>query len=253
MVVFVWYGFFLLLMVMQSSVEGVIFFCFLVGIGFGIELVIIDIYFSEWVLIYLCNKVFVFVFFIQFFLVLVVVLMFWMLVLIILFGFSGWCWVIIFGVLFLLVIWFICKKLLELVCWLESKGWYDDVYMVMCEMEVCCGLMLLLKYVYVVQSVVKCGIFCEIWVLEYWQCILMLMVMNFFQVIGFFGFGNWLLVLFFGQGVSIIYSLLYVFFIIFVYLLGCLFCICFVYCFENKWQIVFFVLMIVIFGILFVL
>ncbi|MDT1838157.1 MFS transporter, partial [Acinetobacter baumannii] len=80
---------------------------------------------------------------------------------------------------------------------------------------------------------------------------LMLMVMNFFQAIGFFGFGNWLPALRSGQGASITHSLLYAFFITLAYPLGCLFCTRFVHRFENKWQIVLSALMTVIFGTLF--
>lgn len=43
-----WYGIFSLIMALQNSAEGVIFFRFLVGIGLGIELVTIDTYLSEW-------------------------------------------------------------------------------------------------------------------------------------------------------------------------------------------------------------
>ncbi len=56
----------------------------------------------------------------------------------------------------------------------------------------------------------------------------MLMVMELFQAIGFFGFDNWLPALLSGQGASITASLpLYAFFIT-PYPLGCLFCTRFV-------------------------
>ncbi len=46
----------------------------------------------------------------------------WMLVPTTLFGLSGWRWVIIFGALFSLAIWFIRKKLPGVSPLLESKG-----------------------------------------------------------------------------------------------------------------------------------
>jgi hypothetical protein len=67
----------------------------------------------------------------------------------------------------------------------------------------------------------KSGTFKEIWAPEYRRRTLMLMVMNFFQAIGFFGFGNWLPALLSGQGASITHSLLYAFFITLAYPLGC--------------------------------
>lgn len=98
-----------------------------------------------------------------------------------LFGLSGWRWVIIFGALFSLAIWFIRKKLPESARWLESKGRHDDAHTVMCEMEARCGLTPSPKHAHAAQSVVKRGTFREIWAPEYRQRTLMLMVMNFFQ------------------------------------------------------------------------
>ncbi len=123
MVALAWYGLFSLLMATRRVArEGVIFFRFLVGIGLGIELVTIDTYLSEWVPTHLRNKAFAFAFFIQFLSVPAVALMSWMLVPTTLFGLpSGWRWVIIFGALFSLAIWFIRKKLPESARWLESK------------------------------------------------------------------------------------------------------------------------------------
>ncbi|MCS5780941.1 MFS transporter [Klebsiella pneumoniae subsp. pneumoniae] len=240
-------------MATQSSAEGVIFFRFLVGIGLGIELVTIDTYLSEWVPTHLRNK---------------------SLCLCLLHPVPlgsgggadvldagadhpvrprGWRWVIIFGALFSLAIWFIRKKLPESARWLESKGRHDDAHTVMCEMEARCGLTPSPKHAHAAQSVVKRGTFREIWAPQYRQRTLMLMVMNFFQAIGFFGFGNWLPALLSGQGASITHSLLYAFFITLAYPLGCLFCTRFVHRFENKWQIVLSALMTVIFGTLFAL
>ncbi len=192
-------------------------------------------------------------FIIQFLSVPAVALMSWMLVPTTLFGLSGWRWVIIFGALFSLAIWFIRKKLPESARWLESKGRHDDAHTVMCEMEARCGLTPSPKHAHAAQSVVKRGTFREIWAPQYRQRTLMLMVMNFFQAIGFFGFGNWLPALLSGQGASITHSLLYAFFITLAYPLGCLFCTRFVHRFENKWQIVLSALMTVIFGTLFAL
>ena len=215
MVALAWYGLFSLLMATQSSAEGVIFFRFLVGIGLGIELVTIDTYLSEWMPTHLRNKAFAFAFFIQFLSVPAVALMSWMLVPTTLFGLSGWRWVIIFGALFSLAIWFIRKKLPESARWLESKGRHDDAHAVMSEMEARCGVTPSPKHAHAAQSVVKRGTFREIWAPQYRQRTLMLITL--------------------------------------AYPLGCLFCTRFVHRFENKWQIVLSALMTVIFGTLFAL
>ncbi|VDR27399.1 4-hydroxybenzoate transporter PcaK [Raoultella terrigena] len=182
-----WYGIFSLLMAFQSSAEGVIFFRFLVGIGLGIELVTIDTYLSEWVPTHLRNKAFAFAFFIQFLSVPAVALMSWMLVPITLFGLSGWRWVIIFGALCSLVIWVIRKKLPESARWLEVKGRNDDAHAVMCEMEQRCGIAPSPQHrTEAGTAKTQTGTFKEIWAPEYRKRTIMLMVMNFFQAIGFF-------------------------------------------------------------------
>ena len=81
----------------------------------------------------------------------------------------------------------------------------------------------------------------------------MLVVMNFFQAIGFFGFGNWLPALLSGKGASVTHSLLYAFFITLAYPLGSLLCSFYADKMENKWQIVLSCLVTVIFGSLFAL
>ena len=249
-----WYGAFSLLMAFQNSAEGVILCRFLVGIGLGIELVTIDTYLSEWVPTHLRNKAFAFAFFIQFLSVPAVALMSWMLVPTTLFGLTGWRWVIIFGALCSLIIWVIRKKLPESARWLEVKGRHADAHAVMCQMERRCGVTPSPQHIPDTREAQrKSGTFKEIWAPEYRRRTLMLMVMNFFQAIGFFGFGNWLPALLSGQGASITHSLLYAFFITLAYPLGCLFCTRFVHRFENKWQIVLSALMTVVFGTLFAL
>lgn len=126
-------------------------------------------------------------------------------------GLSGWRWVIILGALCSLVIWVIRKKLPESARWLESKGRHDDAHRVMGEMEQRCGLSPSRRHASQAVAVPQRSNFKEIWAPQYRQRTLMLMVMNFFRAIGFFGFGNWLPALLSGQGASITHSLLYAF------------------------------------------
>ena len=124
----------------------------------------------------------------------------------------------------------------------------------MCEMEQRCGVSPSPRHqVQTQEHPRRLGSFKAIWAPQYRKRTIMLMVMNFFQAIGFFGFGNWLPALLSGQGASITHSLLYAFFITLAYPIGCLFCTRFVHRFENKWQIVLSALMTVVFGTLFAL
>jgi putative MFS transporter len=66
----------------------------------------------------------------------------------------------------------------------------------------------------------------------------MLSVFNFFQTIGFYGFGNWAPKLVAGQGASVSKSLLYSFVIALAYPAGPFLFTLFADRFERKWQIV---------------
>jgi MFS transporter, putative metabolite:H+ symporter len=79
----------------------------------------------------------------------------------------------------------------------------------------------------------------------------MLVLLNFFQAIGFFGFNNWVPALLASQGASFIKSLQYSFIIATVYPLSPLLFILIADRIERKWQIVGAALGIAVFGLLF--
>lgn len=248
-----WYGFFSLLMAFQHSAEGVILCRFLVGIGLGLELVTIDTYLTEWVPTHLRSRAFAFAFFIQFLSVPAVALMSWWLVPQTFLGLSGWRFVVIAGAVCSIVIWLVRKNLPESARWLAQQGRHEEAHNVVSEMEKRCGVSQSPAYQKSVfnSAQPKKSTFKEIWAPEYRSRTLMLMVMNFFQAIGFFGFGNWLPALLSGQGTTLTHSLLYAFFITLAYPLGSLICSRYADKIENKWQIVLSSLMTVIFGTLF--
>ncbi|WFL67864.1 MFS transporter [Pantoea sp. X85] len=254
-----WYGAFSLLMAFQQSAEMIILFRFLVGIGLGVELVTIDTYLSEWVPAHLRSRAFAFSFFIQFLSVPTVALMSWWLVPQTILNLEGWRWVVIAGAVCSLVIWLIRKNLPESARWLAQQGRHQEAHQVLSAMEKRCGIASPLPPVaeegrdggQFAPEQPKQGRFSEIWAPAYRQRTLMLVVMNFFQAIGFFGFGNWLPALLSGKGATVTHSLLYAFFITLAYPLGSLICSRYADKLENKWQIVFSSLMTVVFGTLF--
>ena len=79
----------------------------------------------------------------------------------------------------------------------------------------------------------------------------MLVVFQFFQTVGFYGFGNWLPTLLAAGGASVIHSLQYSFAIALAYPAGPLLCLLFADRFEPKWQIVTAALGVAGFGLLF--
>ncbi len=248
-----WYGCFSLLMAFQNHAEGIIFCRFLVGIGLGLELVTIDTYLTEWVPTHLRSRAFAFAFFIQFLSVPAVALMSWWLVPQTFFGLTGWRYVVIAGAFCSLVIWLVRKNLPESARWLAQQGRSEEAHHVVSAMEKRCGVTVSPAYnpEDVVVELPRKGTFKEIWSAKYRSRTLMLMTMNFFQAIGFFGFGNWLPALLSGKGTSVTHSLLYAFFITLAYPLGSLICSRYADKIENKWQIVLSSLMTVIFGTLF--
>ncbi len=250
-----WYGCFSLLMAFQQQAEWIIFFRFLVGVGLGIELVTIDTYLTEWVPSQLRSRAFAFSFFVQFLSVPTVALMSWWLVPQTIFGLSGWRYVVIAGAICSLLIWFIRKNLPESARWLAQQGRHQEAHQVLSQMETRCGIPAGNDFLpdEVDTQLQQKGTFREIWLPQYRKRTLMLIVMNIFQAIGFFGFGNWLPALLSGKGTTITHSLLYAFFITLAYPLGSLICSRYADKIENKWQIVLSSLMTVVFGILFAL
>ncbi|WNN43984.1 MULTISPECIES: MFS transporter [Winslowiella] len=248
-----WYGAFSLLMAFQNQAEWIIFCRFLVGVGLGIELVTIDTYLTEWVPTHLRSKAFAFAFFIQFLSVPTVALMSWWLVPQTIFGLTGWRYVVIAGALCSLIIWFIRKNLPESARWLAQQGRHQEAHQVLSRMEQRCGAPVGQDFPQndAAAQLPQRGTFKEIWSAQYRKRTLMLVVMNFFQAIGFFGFGNWLPALLSGKGTTVTHSLLYAFFITLAYPLGSLICSRYADRMENKWQIVLSCLMTVVFGTLF--
>ncbi|WP_420911304.1 MFS transporter [Winslowiella iniecta] len=248
-----WYGAFSLLMAFQNQAEWIIFCRFLVGVGLGIELVTIDTYLTEWVPTHLRSKAFAYAFFVQFLSVPTVALMSWWLVPQTLFGLTGWRYVVIAGALCSLIIWFIRKNLPESARWLAQQGRHQEAHQVLSKMEQRCGAPVGqgISPTDAAAQLPQQGTFKEIWSAQYRKRTLMLVVMNFFQAIGFFGFGNWLPALLSGKGTTVTHSLLYAFFITLAYPLGSLICSRYADRMENKWQIVLSCLMTVVFGTLF--
>ncbi|WP_435954993.1 MFS transporter [Dryocola sp. BD626] len=250
-----WYGLFSLLMAFQHQAEWIIFFRFLVGVGLGIELVTIDTYLTEWAPAHLRTRAFAFAFFIQFLSVPAVALMSWWLVPQTILGLSGWRYVVIAGALASMIIWLVRKGLPESPRWLIQQKRYQEAREVMWAMEARCGLPDAAPFPVRRQAAShqapEKGRFRDIWSPRYRGRTVMLVVMNFFQAIGFFGFGNWLPALLSGQGASVTHSLLYAFFITLAYPLGSLVCSRYADRMENKWQIVFSCLTTVVFGSLF--
>lgn len=95
------------------------------------------------------------------------------------------------------------------------------------------------------------GSFAEIWQPPYRGRTIMLSVFNFFQTIGFYGFGNWVPALIAAQGITLTKSTAYAAAIALAYPFGPLACSLIADRIERKWQIVGAACGTAVFGLLF--
>lgn len=250
----IWYTLATVLMGVQSSAMAIILCRFIVGIGLGIELVTIDTYLSELMPKRMRTSAFAFAFFVQFLSVPAVALMSWWLVPQAPLGIDGWRWVVLASAVFALFIWWLRKRLPESPRWLAQQGRFEEAEAVVVRLEQRCEQELRqpLPAPEIEQAEFEPkGRFADIWKPPYRRRAFMLIAFNFFQAIGFFGFGNWLPALLAGKGMEATHSLGYAFIITLAYPLGPLLFTRWANRFENKWQIVGSAIGTVIFGTLF--
>lgn len=271
-VALIWYSIMSVLMALQTHALGVIGFRFMVGIGLGVELVTIDAYLSECVPKHMRNKAFAFAFAIQFLSVPCVALMSWLLVPYAPMGIAGWRWVVLISAAFALIVWWCRKKLPESPRWLAEHGYHEAAENIMSAIEAKCGITPKSLNKHPEHEATLANDICarasshtspssfspqhdehkvSMWQPPYRNRVILLVVFNIFQAIGFFGFGNWLPALLSNRGTAITHSLLYAFFITLAYPLGSFMLMKVAHRVENKWQIVFASLGTVIFGTLF--
>ena len=236
-----WYTVASIAMGLQHTNTGVDLWRFIAGVGIGVELVTIDAYVCELAPAGLRGRAFAINQFVQFLAIPVLALTSWVLVPRSPLGLAGWRWVVFLGALGAIFVWVIRRNIPESPRWLAQQGRLDEAEKAIAQIEARVvaeiGHPLPLPVVTVSEIAGK-GKFSEIWVAPYRRRTLMLMVFNFFQTIGFYGFGNWVPALMASKGATITSSLLYSAIIALVYPVGPLLCIAIADKFERKWQIV---------------
>ena len=138
-----------------------------------------------------------------------------------------------------LVIWFIRKVLPESARWLGQRGRHKEAHQVMSQMEIRCSVTPKADFPQddATARLPQRGRFRETWAPEWRKRTLMRVVMNFFQAIGFFGFGNWLPALRPGTGSTVTHSMLYALSLTPAYPIGSLICCRYADTSEHKCQI----------------
>ena len=246
-----------LIMAFQNSGLLVCLWRLVAGVGIGVELVTIDTYIAELVPRQVRGRAFAFSQVVMFAVVPVVALLAYLLVPTAPFGIDGWRWVVAIGSAGALFIWFLRRGIPESPRWLIQQGRLAeaDAVTTMIEDRVAAdlnGAPLPPPLAHAVERAEAQGSFAEIFSPAYRSRTIMLMVFQFFQTFGFYGFAAWVPTLIAQQvGINLGSSLLYSFIIAIASPFGPLLAMSFADRFERKWQLVAAACGVGVFGVLF--
>ena len=240
-----WYAAATLVMGMQSSAGAIFLWRFVAGLGLGVEMVTIDTYVAELVNRSVRAKAFALSQGIMFLAVPTVAFLSWILIPHRPLGIEGWRWVVFVPVGGALAVWWIRRAIPESPRWLAQHGRLDQAGAVLAAMEARVerelgrALPALEPLVpAAIQTKPGQGSFSDIFRPPHRKRAILLAIFNFFQTIGFYGFGNWVPKLVAAQGVSVTSSMLYAALIALAFPVGPLLFTLFADRFELKWQAV---------------
>jgi MFS transporter, putative metabolite:H+ symporter len=252
-----WYCAATFVMAFQNTGWGVSLWRLIAGIGIGVELVTIDTYLSELVPKSMRGRAFAFNQGVMFCAVPIVALTAYLLVPISPFGIDGWRWVVMLGSIGALFVWFIRRAVPESPRWLINQGRLDEAEAVTAAIEAKVladlgGAPLPTPGVHALDKAEPVGRLSEAFEAPYRSRTIMLMVFQFFQTFGFYGFAAWVPTLIAQQaGIKLGDSLLYSFIIAIAAPFGPLLAMSFADKFERKWQLVGAACCIGVFGVTF--
>jgi putative MFS transporter len=249
-----WYGVASFVMALQSSPGGVNLWRFISAIGLGVELVTVDAYLSELVPKQARGKAFAFLLGISAASGPIIYFIAWQLIPIAPFGIAGWRWVVWFGSASAVLVWWIRLGLPESPRWLAQQGRMAEADRLMggieAQVEAESGRKLPPPGPPLVQEAGR-GRVAEIFEPRYRTRTIMLMLFNFFQTVGFYGFIAWTPTLLIAKGIHVTQSLQYTFIIQFAAMAFPFLNMLFADRIERKWQVCLSCLSISILGILF--
>lgn len=250
-----WYTVATVIMAFQNHAAGLNFWRLVAGIGVGMEFVTIDSYVAELVPVHLRGRAFVINQMVQYSAVPAVALLAYLLVPTAPFGFAGWRWVVLIGAVGAVFVWLIRRGLPESPRWLAQHGRFAEADAILRQLEARVeaeyGAPLPPLGRIEEPASVQHGRFRELWQPPYRGRTIMLMVFNFFQTIGYYGFASWVPTLLIARGIEITHSLFYSFLIAVANPIGPLFAMPIADRIERKWMIVWASIGMAVFGMLF--
>jgi len=235
-----WYAAATLIMSAQNTVLWLDFWRFVAGIGIGVELVTIDTYVAELVPKAVRGRAFAINQAIQFAAVPIVAWLSFQLVPIDPFGIAGWRWVAALPAVAAIAVWFIRRAVPESPRWLAQHGRTAEADRVTAWIEARVAADIGAKLpppgppAPPERGRARLS---EIFRPPYRRRTIMMIVFQFCQSIGFYGFGNWVPALLAAQGATVTKSLEYAYIVALASPTAPLLFVLFADRLERKWQI----------------
>jgi putative MFS transporter len=238
-----WYSAFTIAMALASTAVAVDILRLIAGLGIGVQLITIDAYISElapptvrgWAIAFSQAISFTAVPVVAFVAQWLVPMQHsW-------FGLDGWRMVALIGGVGAVAIWPIVRSLPESPRWLAARGRADEAFRELARIEHLVGGSASVQSDIapsVAPPASSSGWWQVMWSSVYRGRSAMLVLFNFCQTIGFYGFASWVAILLFSEGVSFVHSLQYVFLIALAAPFGPLIAMRAAERVERKWQIV---------------
>jgi putative MFS transporter len=237
-----WYTAAAVMMALQHDAIGIDVWRLIAGLGIGVELVTIDTYIAEIAPRSVRGRAFAVNQSIQFLAVPIVAFAAWKLGPLTIAGVEGWRWVILLGAVAALAVWFIQMHLPESPRWLAEHGHLARAEAVVGDLErrieAATGRILpppQPRLDEVFDSHLRLS---TIFQRPLLGRTLLLVVLNAFQAVGFYGFTNWAPTFLASRGVHFAESLQYGFIIAVAYPIGPLIWSAIAERFERKWLVV---------------
>jgi putative MFS transporter len=249
-----WYAAATIAMALQNNAVMIDLWRFIASIGVGVELVTIDSYLAELVPKQVRGRAFAVNHSVQFAAVPVVALLSWQLTPLKPLEIDGWRWVALVPALGAILVWWIRRIVPESPRWLAAQGRISEAEQVMATIEAHVAAELGAELpeteptVAVTQGKASLS---EILRPPYNRRTTMLILLNFFQAIGFYGFNNWAPALMESRGAGFVKSLQYSFFIATLFPVTPLFIALIADRIERKWQVMIAAISVAVFGLTF--